>query len=110
MWGRSRGSRWPRQGQGAPRANPSVLPLGLEPPLPPGAESQRVVLTVGALGAPRGLRGRLCPDARASAACGTSERRSEPPLGLRPLPLWQGRPRLVRVGSVWGGHREPRWG
>lgn len=108
--GRSRGSRWLRQGQSAPRADPSVLPLGLEPPRPLEAGSQRVVLTAVALGAPRGIRGSLCPDARVSATCRTSERRSEPPLGLRPLLLRQGRPHLAQAESVWGGHRERQVG
>lgn len=48
-------------GAGQPWADSSVLPLGLEPPRPPGSGSQRVVLTAGALG------GSLCPDARVSA-------------------------------------------
>ena len=59
MPGRSRGSRWLRQGQSAPRADPSVLPLGLEPPRPLEAGSQRVVLTAVALGAP-GASGGVC--------------------------------------------------
>lgn len=69
-----------------------------------------MVLTTGALRAPRGIRGSLCPDACVSAACRTSEQRSEPPLGLRPLLLQQGRRHLARAESVWGGHRERQAG
>lgn len=98
------------RGRAPPGLTPLSCPSAWSPPRPLEARSQRVVLTAGALRAPRGIRGSLCPDACVSAACRTSEQRSEPPLGLRPLLLRQGRPHLARAESVWGGHRERQAG
>ena len=58
---RSRGSRWLRQGQSAPRADPSVLPLGLEPPASSGGQEPEGGADHGGTQGPAGHQGESVP-------------------------------------------------
>lgn len=94
------GSRRLRRGQGCPQG-PSVLPLGLSPRVLRGREPEGGADRGGARG-PRGIRGRLCPDAR--GVCRVQDVRSEGASHPRAAPS----PALGRavltwrvVGSVW---------